>query len=342
MSFRFRKSFSIGPRQVGEGNPIFIVAEAGVAHFGSVDKAKALVDLAVSAGADAIKFQIFKTNELVSKEAQDWIERLQPKELPFAAFKEIQAYCGEKEIIFFATAHDEPSLDFLDSLEVEVLKIGSGEVANWPFLEKVASRGKPVILSTGMYTLEEIGQALAVFAVTGNPDVAVLHCVTRYPTPAPEVNLRAMQTIQESFDVIVGYSDHTEGIHFPLAAAALGAKIIEKHISLDFNVPNAQDWKVSCGPDNLAVMVKHLRDIEVGLGSGVKTPSEAERSSLLWARKSLVAARDIREGELITADLLQAKRPGKGIPPARFGEVVGRKAKVEIRKDSAIRWEELL
>ncbi len=342
MSFEFRKSFSIGTRHVGEGHPIFIVAEAGVAHFGNLDKAKALVDLAASAGVDAVKFQVFKTDKLVSRESREWIERLRPKELPFEAFRTLKDYCREREITFFATAHDEPSLEFLDSLDVPVFKIGSGEVTNWPFLEKVASRKRPVILSTGMYTLEEIGEALAIFSNIGNPDVAVLHCVTRYPTPAPEVNLRAMQTIQEKFSVVVGYSDHTEGIHFPLAAAALGAKIIEKHISLDFNVPNAQDWKVSCGPDNLPVMVKHLRDIEVGLGSGVKTPSEAERSSLLWARKSLVAARDISEGEVITADLLQAKRPGKGIPPARLGEVVGRKAKVEIRKDTAIRWEELL
>lgn len=342
MSFKFHKTFSIGTRQIGDGHPIFIVAEAGVAHFGSVEKARALVDLAVSAGTDAIKFQVFKTNELVSREARDWIERLKPKELPFEGFKEIQAYCREKGIIFFATAHDEPSLEFLDSLDVPVFKIGSGEVTNWPFLEKVASRGKPVILSTGMYTLEEIGQALAAFAVTGNPDVAVLHCVTQYPTPALDVNLRAMQTIQEKFNVVTGYSDHTEGIHFPLAAAALGAKIIEKHISLDFNVPNAQDWKVSCGPGDLPIMAHQIRDIEAGLGSGVKTPSEAERASLLWARKSLVAARDISKGEVITADLLHAKRPGKGIPPARFGEVVGRKTKVKIRKDTAIQWEELL
>jgi N-acetylneuraminate synthase/N,N'-diacetyllegionaminate synthase len=338
----FSETFKIAGRSVGWGQPIFIVAEAGVAHFGSLEKARAFVDLAVLAGADAIKFQIFKTNELVSQEAQDWIERLKPKELPFEGFQEIQAYCREKGIIFFATAHDEPSLEFLDSLDVPVYKIGSGEVANWPFLEKVASGGKPVILSTGMYTLEEIGQALATFAVTGNPDVAVLHCVTRYPTPAPEVNLRAMQTIQETFDVFTGYSDHTEGIHFPLAAATLGAKIIEKHISLDFNVPNAQDWMVSCGSNDLPLLVKHIRDIEVGLGSGIKAPSTGEQASLLWARKSLVAARDIREGEVITADLLQAKRPGTGIPPARFGEVVGRRAKVEICKDRIIRWEELL
>ncbi len=342
MSFKFHKSFSIGTQQVGDGHPVFIIAEAGVAHFGSVEKAKALVDLAVSARAAAIKFQIFKTNELVSKEAQDWIERLRPKELPFKAFKEIQAYCSKKGITFFATAHDEPSLDFLDSLDVPVFKIGSGEVTNWPFLEKVASRGKPVILSTGMYTLEEIGEALEAFAIADNPDVAVLHCVTQYPTPAPDVNLKAIETIAEKFQVITGYSDHTEGIHFPVAAVSVGAQIIEKHISLDFNVPNAQDWKVSCGPEDLPIMVKQIRDIEAGLGSGVKTPSEAERASLLWARKSLVAARDISKGEEITVDLLQAKRPGSGIPPARFGEVVGRKAKVKIRKDTAIQWEELL
>jgi N,N'-diacetyllegionaminate synthase len=341
MSQEFSKVFSISHRKVGHGQPVFVVAEAGVAHFGSVEKAMALVDMAVRAKADAVKFQVFKTEELISKESQDWIERLRSKELPFEAFRRIQHYCHEKGIIFYATAHEESSLEDLDKLNVPVYKIGSGEVENWPFLREVASRKKPVILSTGMYTKEHIRQALKIFADEGNLDLAVLHCVTQYPTPASEVNLRAIEMIRSDFDVIVGYSDHTEGFHFPLAAVAAGAKVIEKHISLDFNIPNAQDWKVSCGPKDLQVMVRQIKEIEEGLGTGEKMPSEAERGNISWARKSLVAARDIQKGEEITSDMLRIKRPGTGISPARVGDVIGRKARVHIEEDNMIRWQEL-
>jgi N,N'-diacetyllegionaminate synthase len=326
---------------VGQDEPVFIVAEAGVAHFGSLEKAKALVDLAVSAQADAIKFQIFRTNELISSESKDWQDRLRSRELPYESFRQIKRYCEGKNIIFFATAHDEPSLEYLNSLDVPVYKIGSGEVANWPFLKKVASMGKPVILSTGMYKMEEIGDALSIFEKAGNLDVAVLHCVTLYPTPPLEVNLRAMETIRKNFDVMVGYSDHTQGFHFPLAAAALGARIIEKHITLEFNVPNAQDWKVSCGPDDLSLMVQQIRDIESGMGTGMKAPGEAERQSLTWARKSLVASRDIATGEVIEMSMVCAKRPGSGISPAFMNEVIGKRAKVNIKKDSVIQREQL-
>jgi N,N'-diacetyllegionaminate synthase len=342
MSLEFSKVFSIAHRKVGYGQPVFVVAEAGVAHFGSLEKAKALVDMAVAAKADAVKFQVFKTEELISKDSPEWMERLRTKELPFEAFREIQAYCREKGIVFFATAHDEMSLGNLDTLDVPVYKIGSGEVENWPFLRKVASRKRPVILSTGMYNLEQIRQALTIFEETGNPDLAVLHCVTQYPTPPPEVNLGALEMIRSNFDVIVGYSDHTEGFHFPLAAVALGAKIIEKHISMDFNIPDAQDWKVSCGPEDLSLMVKQIRDIEEGCMRKVKALGKGERASLHWARKSLVAARDIAVGEVITHDLILAKRPGSGISPAQMKEIIGKRAKVKIRKDTLIKWENLI
>ncbi|MEW5724308.1 MAG: N-acetylneuraminate synthase family protein, partial [Thermodesulfobacteriota bacterium] len=245
-------------------------------------------------------------------------------------------------LTFVATAHEESSLGFLDELEVPVYKIGSGEVANWPFLKAVARRGKPVILSTGMYTLDQIGRAVECFAEAGNPDLAVLHCVTRYPTPSAEVNLRAMETIAAKWNVIVGYSDHTAGYHFPLAAAALGARIIEKHISLDFDVPNAQDWKVSCGPDDLPLLVAQIREIEAGLGSGEKQPAQGEQESLLWARKSLVAARDIPAGAVVEASMLRAKRPGTGISPEEAGRVIGRVAKRDIVADELLSWEQLI
>lgn len=337
----FSQKITVGEKEIGIRYPTFIIAEAGVAHFGSLEKAKRLVDLSVQAGADAVKFQIFKTEELVSGDSEEWRNRLRSRELPFEDFRRIQEYCRERGIIFFATAHDERSLEFLDTLDVPAYKIGSGEVANWPFIKKVASRKKPVILSTGMYTMEEIGDAIDIFKEAGNPDIVVLHCVTRYPTPPYEVNLRAMDAIRKAYGVLVGYSDHTEGFHFPLAAAAREACIIEKHITLDFDVPNAQDWKVSCGPENLHLMIKQIRDIEAALNSDVKAPSEPEKLSLKWARKSLVAAADITEGETITQEKICMKRPGTGIIPSEIRKVIGRKAKILIKKDTLIRWEQL-
>lgn len=335
------KAFTIAHRAVGEGAAVFIIAEAGVAHFGSLKRAFELVDLAVEAGADAVKFQIFRTNELISSVSPEWRNRMQAKELSTKDFWEIKHYCATKGIPFLATAHDEPSLGELDDLDVPAYKIGSGEVKNWQFLGKVAGRGKPVILSTGMYTLKDISKALEVIAQTGNPDLAILHCVTAYPTPPNEVNLLAIKTIRETFDAVTGYSDHTVGYHFPLAAVTLGAKIIEKHITLDFDIPNAQDWKVSCGPENLHLMVSEIREIEAGLGTGVKEPGSTEQKSLDWARKSLVAAYDILPGEVLTSEKIKFKRPGTGIMPADAEKVIGRRVRVEIQRDSLILWEHL-
>lgn len=340
MAFEFSKKFKIAGRWVGENCPVYIIAEAGVAHFGSMEKAKALVDLAVKAKADAVKFQIFKASELISSESKDWIDRLKEKELPYKAFVEIAAYCKERGITFFATAHDKPSLDFLDELEAPVYKIGSGEVDNWPFIKEIAQKKKPVILSTGMYTNEQIEKAVEIFREAQNPDLGVLHCVTSYPTAPEFVNLRAIKTISR-LGVVSGYSDHTQGFHFPLAAIALGAAIIEKHITLDFDVPNAQDWKVSCGPDDLHIMVSQIREIEAGLGSGEKTPGHVERESLAWARKSLVSACFIKAGQAIADNMLVAKRPGTGISPADKKKVMGKKAAIDIKKDTVITWEQL-
>jgi len=337
----WNKMFYIGERPVGEGCPCFIIAEAGVAHFGSSDKALALVDLAVDAKADAVKFQTFRTDELISGSSGEWKDRLRPRELPPEAFADIRDYCRDKGIMFMSTAHDEPSLDAVDALGVPAFKIGSGELSNWDFTKNTASRGRPVILSTGMYTLNDVGRALDAVAETGNRDLAVLHCVTSYPTPPSQVNLRAMLTIRDTFGVVAGYSDHTAGFHLPLAAAALGAKVIEKHITLDFDIPNAQDWKVSCGPDDLRLFVSQVRDIEAGLGTGIKTPGEAEAESVAWARKSLVAARDLSPGEVLTPQMLKAKRPGTGISPEDMDKVLGRKVKSEIKKDTLITWEHL-
>lgn len=338
---RFSRQFKIEGRTVGDGNPIYIIAEAGVAHFGNEEKAYRLVDLAVEARADAVKFQVFDVNALISDELNDWKDRLRSRQLPFQAFERIQRYCREKRITFFATAHDEPSLTFLESLNVPVYKVGSGEVGNWPYLSRVAALGKPIIFSTGMYQISQIKEALDTVAATGNPNVAVLHCVTRYPTPPEEVNLGNIALIRKRFNVISGYSDHTEGYHIPLVSAALGAAIIEKHISLDFNVPDAQDWKVSCGPHNLGLFIRQVRQIEAALCVRESGPTEGEQESLVWAGKSLVAKHEIAAGALLTSDDILSKRPGTGIPPSQVGEVLGRRTKVVLIKDKVIKFEDL-
>lgn len=335
------QQFEIAGRRVGESCPIYVIAEAGVAHFGSEEKAYRLVDLAAAAGADAVKFQVFDVDALITPELQEWRERLGARQLPYSAFERIQEYCATRGITFFATAHDEPSLQFLTELQVPVYKVGSGEVGNWPYLRRVAESGKPVIFSTGMYRTEQVGAALEVIAEAANPDVAVLHCVTRYPTPPAEAALGNIPALRQRFGAITGYSDHTRGYHFPLAAVALGARIIEKHITLDYDVPDAQDWKVSCGPTDLGPFISELRELEQGLGQKAEGPSEAERENLVWASKSLVPIRDIGAGEVLEESSLTSKRPGTGIPPSSLAQVVGRRAKVALPRDRAIRWDQL-
>jgi len=272
---RFEAGFSIEGKAVRAGAPVYVIAEAGVAHFGSEEKAYRLVDLAADAGADAVKFQVFDVDALISDSQPGWRARLGSRQLPYDAFVRIQSYCKQRGITFFATAHDEPSLAFLAGLDVPVYKVGSGEVGNWPFLKRVASLGKPLIFSVGMYRQQEIAEALNAVAESGNRQVAVLHCVTRYPTPPEEVSLGNIVLLRERFGVLAGYSDHTRGFHIPLAAVALGARIIEKHISLDFDVPNAQDWKVSCGPHDLARFISELREVEAALGLRESGPTDA-------------------------------------------------------------------
>lgn len=341
MSFEFSRRFKIGSRMVGEGEPVFIIAEAGVAHFGDPEKALRLVDLAVDAGADAVKFQVFRTNELISGAAPDWRERLGPRELAYEHFRNISAYCRERGIIFFATAHDEPSLDYLASLDPPVFKIGSGELDNWDFITRAARLGKPLIISTGMYDWDAVSALGEALAEAGNPDVAVLHCVTRYPTPAEEVNLRVMPELARRLGCVTGYSDHTEGYHIPLAAVALGARVLEKHISLDFNVPNAQDWKVSCGPHDLADMVSAVRGVQAALGGADKVLSAEEKASRDWARKSLHAACAIPAGTALTAEMLIARRPGTGLPPHMAAGLIGRRAGIDIPADEMLNLEML-
>ena len=333
----FADSFSIAGRQVGGGAPCYVIAEAGVSHFGSVDKACALVDLAASAKADAVKFQHFNAERLVGDSSPDWRRRLRSRELPDADMLRVAEYSRKMGITFICTAHEESALDFLDGqVGVPAFKVGSGEVENWPYIADIARRGKPVILSTGMYTLELIGAALKVLSDNGCRDAAILHCVTAYPADPATVNLDAMRQIGHIFNGPVGYSDHTAGTAVALAAVALGASVIEKHITLEFNIPDAQDWKVSCGPDDLATFVADVRAIEAALGGGPRQLSETERQSVLWARKSLTAARDIVAGELIEVGMLMSQRPGDGLPPSQLGVIVGRRANCTIPRGTKV------
>jgi N-acetylneuraminate synthase/N,N'-diacetyllegionaminate synthase len=333
----FPARFEIGPHAVGRGERCLVIAEAGVNHFGSLDKAYGLIDLAVSAGADLFKLQHYDTDKLVGPSAPEWRDRLRTKQITNDAVAAIKRRCEEKGITFLCTPHDETALDFLDKeLDVGAFKIGSGEVENWPFLANVARRGKPIVLSTGMYTLEQIRQAIEVVRESGCPPLAVLHCITSYPTPPSIVNLRVMHSIREMFPGPVGYSDHTIGTAVPLAAVALGADVIEEHITLDRDVPNAQDWIVSCDPTTFPNFVRDLRATEAALGSREKSMSAEEARSIQWARKSLTAATAIPAGSSITEAMLVAQRPGTGLPPSRLAEVIGRRAVRDIAQGAVL------
>jgi len=341
MQFNSIIKINIGNKRIGMGGAVFVIAEGGVNHFGSVEKAKGLVDLAVDAGADAFKLQVFNTEKLVSRISPDWINRLKSKELSWDNIKIIQDYCNKRGIIFFATAHEETSLDFLESINVPIYKIGSGEVDNSQFIEKVAQKGKPVILSTGMYTIDDIRKALGTIMNTENRKIILLHCITSYPTPPEEVNLRAMDLIKSEFDIPVGYSDHTEGWYIPLAAVARGACVIEKHITLDRNVPDAQDWKVSCEREDFKEFIEAVRCVEKAIGKYEKSPSPAEIENKKWARKSIVSRQFIPLGTVITRDMLCTKRPGTGISPERIDEVIGRQSVKGIDEDVLIEWDQV-
>lgn len=333
----FPRHFYIGNRRVGPGEPTLIIAEAGVNHFGEISKAYDLVSLAAKSGADVLKIQHFKTDELVGAGAPEWRDRLRTKELGDDDIRAIRDRCVDLGIRFLCTAHHESVLDFLDKeLDVAAFKVGSGELENWPFLADIARRGKPVILSTGMYRLDQIRDAIQVVKDNGCPPLAILHCVTSYPAEPSIINLRVMDEIRKFFPGPVGYSDHTAGTAVPLAAVVLGADIVEKHITIDKNIPNAQDWKVSCDPDSLPAFVKDVRAIELAVGDGCKNLSQEELQSINWARKSLTAATRIYAGDVITENMLVAQRPGTGIPPSMLRDIVGRVASQEVGQGEMI------
>ncbi len=329
---------------------VFIIAEAGVNHNGSLELAKKMVDVAKESGATAVKFQTFKAEKIVSKYAQkaeyqkkttgsdeSQLEMIKKLELSYENFEELFNYCKEKGILFMSTPFDIDSARFLYDLGMEVFKIPSGEITNYPLLKEIGSYKKPIILSTGMANLGEIEDAIDVLERFGTKreNIIVLHANTEYPTPVEDVNLKAMLTIKEAFKVRVGYSDHTLGIEVPIAAVAIGAVAIEKHFTLDKNMPGP-DHKASLEPHELKAMVEAIRKIEKALGNGIKKPSKSEVKNIKVARKSIVAAREIKKGEVFTEENLTVKRPGTGISPMRWKEVIGKVAKRDFKKDEVI------
>jgi len=330
---------------------VFIIAEAGVNHNGSLDLAYQLIDVAKDAGADAVKFQTFKAENVVSKLAdkaeyqkkttgsdKSQLEMIKKLELSFDDFIKLKKYCDKKEIVFLSTPFDHQSIDFLYDL-IDIYKIPSGEIINYPYLKHIAAKNKPIIMSTGMANLGEIEEAInTIRSVNSEAQISLLHCTTNYPAPYEEVNLKAMQTLAAAFKLPVGYSDHTLGIEVPVAAVAMGAKIIEKHFTLDKKLPGP-DHKASLEPGELKEMVRAIRNIEKALGDGIKKPNKSETEIIKIARRSLIATRDIRAGEIIKESDIAIKRPGTGISPKFKEIIIGMKLVNNIRQDESFRWE---
>jgi N,N'-diacetyllegionaminate synthase len=346
-----QQQLNIEEKRVGSKNPCFIIAEAGVNHNGDIVLAKKLIDAAVEAGADAVKFQTFKAENVVTLTAEkaeyqknttgtgeSQYEMIKKLELSEADFWDLSEYAREVGIIFLSTPFDEESVDLLAQLGVPAFKIPSGEITNFPLLKKIAQKSKPIILSTGMATLGEVEEALNYLKKHGVEEIILLHCTTSYPAPVKSVNLSAMETLRCAFQVPVGYSDHTEGITIPIAAAAMGACVIEKHFTLDRTLPGP-DHKASLEPRELSAMVKAVRDVEHARGNGVKGPTEEEEAIKRVARRSIVAKRDIRMGDVLTEGDLAIKRPGTGIEPRYFDSIIRKKARAPIQRDQVIQWD---
>lgn len=335
---------------IGKDSSCFIIAEAGVNHNGDLNLAKKLIDKAKEAGVDAVKFQTFKAENIVTPKAEQakyqtknigkkesQYAMLKRLELPYSAFRNLKKYCDKKEIIFLSTPHSsKEDIDLISEL-CPAIKVGSGDLTNLPTLEYMAKKQLPIILSTGMATLEEVREAVkAILPI--NKKLILLHCTTNYPAQLKEVNLRAMRTIEKEFNLPVGYSDHTQGIEVSLAAATLGACVIEKHFTLDRKLPGP-DHKASLEPKELKEMVEGIRNIQEALGDGIKKPNPSELEVAKVARKSVVAGQDIKKGTKIKEEMLAIKRPGTGIAPKYFSKILGKKAKEDIKKDELLTWQ---
>lgn len=346
-----RAEVSIGPWRIGPDQPCFIIAEAGVNHNGSREMAFRLVDAAVHAQANAVKFQTFVSEQVISAAApkaayqrettgsgESQLEMVKKLEFPPQVFGEIQNYCKSAGILFLSTPFEESSADVLEALDVPAFKIPSGEVTNFPFLKHVARKGRPMIVSTGMADLEEVRAAVGVIRNCGHPELILLHCVSSYPANPASVNLRSMHTLAQEFSVPIGFSDHTLGIEVALAAAALGATVIEKHLTLDKTLPGP-DHRASLEPNEFAAMVRGIRMVESALGDGRKRPSPEELDTASVARKSLVSTRALTRGTILTEDAVAIRRPGTGLAPAMRSQLIGRRLSRDIAAGEVFDWE---
>jgi N,N'-diacetyllegionaminate synthase len=348
-----KKSINIGGKIIGDGFPCFIIAEAGVNHNGKFALAKKLIDAAAEAGADAVKFQTFRADELVTAGApkakyqqettgndEDQYRMLQKLELKPDDFKKLSAYAVKRGIIFLSTPFDEASVDLLDSLEVPAYKIPSGEITNFPLLEYIGRKKKPVILSTGMSVMPEIKDAVSCLQKAGAKDTILLHCISSYPAPPEDANLRVMAALKRRFKLPIGLSDHTTGIYIPLAAAALGACVIEKHFTLDKTLPGP-DHRASLEPAELREMVTAIRTVEKALGDGKRRLTAGEKALKKVARRSLVARVAIPAGTVIKKDMIAIKRPGTGLSPRYLSDIIGKKAVKNIAAGQVITWDKV-
>jgi N-acetylneuraminate synthase len=344
-------SLDIDGREVGPGRPCFVIAEAGVNHNGSPELAHQLVDVAAEAGADAIKFQTFCAERLVTRSApkaqyqvqndasqESQFDMLRRLELTRELHQDLITHARHRGILFFSTPFDEESADLLEEVGVSLFKVPSGEITNLSLLAHLAAKGKPMIVSTGMATLGEIETALDAIVAAGTSPVVLLHCVSRYPADAVDVNLRAMSTLAAAFHVPVGYSDHTLGLEVPFAAVALGACVIEKHFTLDRSL-SGPDHRASAEPEELAALVHGIRVIEQALGDGRKRPAASEAETAAVARKSLVVACDLEPGAVFTPQVVAVKRPGTGLPPVLRTHILGRRARVPISAGTVLTWD---
>ena len=347
------KAVRIGKSLIGPGYPVFVIAEAGVNHNGDLGLATQLIDVAISAGANAVKFQTFNAEAIAATDApkadyqlattmpgQSQLEMLRKLELSRDAHFTLKAYCDEQGITFLSTPFDQPSVDLLEVLGVPAYKVSSGDLTNLPLIDHVSRKGKPIIISTGMSTLEEVGTAVKTAQNAGCNELILLHCVSNYPATPDEVNLRAMRTMEQEFGVSVGFSDHTKGIAISLAAVALGAVIIEKHFTLDRNLPGP-DHQASLEPMELATLVKDIRSVEHSLGDGRKKPTLAELETAKVARRSIMAGTSLKAGTVLQRDLLVLKRPGTGLPPSMVDSLIGRRIRIDIPAGTMIKLEML-
>ncbi|MBU2019521.1 MAG: N-acetylneuraminate synthase [Bacteroidetes bacterium] len=332
---------------------IYIIAEAGVNHNGSLEMAKQLIDAGKKAGVDCVKFQTWVTEELITTDAPkaeyqtkndgdgSQFQMLKSLELSYDDFKELQRYSKEQNIDFLSTPDEKRSLDFLvDELKINLLKVGSGEIGNLLYLKQIAQKKLPVILSTGMSNLADVETAYYTLLDNGTPEITILHCTSEYPAPLETVNLKAMDTIQSVFKCAVGYSDHTDGIAISIAAAALGARVIEKHFTLDKNLPGP-DHKASLNPEELKEMVDGIRAVELALGDGIKRIQKVEKETKKVVGKGLYVNRELKAGDVISEDCLVGRRPMKFIPVDLYEQILGKKIKTNLNKWDALDWKHI-